>query len=315
MTGNRFEDNWGAAAYGLLLKEISDARLERQRLRAEHDGLIADGAKRIVAAQRVRRQRVGASELDASTVDGRFDAKRLRRRTRSTSRPTAATPTTTFAGNYWDAYRGYDLDHDGTRRRAPPAGAPLLAHRRAAPSRADSPAERLRRLCSTPPSACCRRSRPDALADAAYRCHDGRPADDRISRTSRSASARSTCCAASISPSTAAACSRRRPERRRQDDAHQVLLAARPSRRRATSASTACRSPTATRIAPRIGYMPQIARFPENLTGDRAVRDARAICAADVGDAIDDGADRSGSSSTSTSTSRCARCPAGRDRR
>src|SRR5512132_1638108 len=30
MTGNRFEDNWGSAAYGLLLKEISDARLERK---------------------------------------------------------------------------------------------------------------------------------------------------------------------------------------------------------------------------------------------------------------------------------------------
>ena len=29
MTGNRFEDNWGAAAYGLLLKEISDSRLDR----------------------------------------------------------------------------------------------------------------------------------------------------------------------------------------------------------------------------------------------------------------------------------------------
>jgi len=27
MVGNRFEDNWGPAAYGLLLKEISDSRL------------------------------------------------------------------------------------------------------------------------------------------------------------------------------------------------------------------------------------------------------------------------------------------------
>ena len=28
MTDNRFEDNWGSAAYGLLLKEIKDSRIE-----------------------------------------------------------------------------------------------------------------------------------------------------------------------------------------------------------------------------------------------------------------------------------------------
>ena len=37
MIGNRFEDNWGPAAYGLLLKEINDSRVERQRpSRATH---------------------------------------------------------------------------------------------------------------------------------------------------------------------------------------------------------------------------------------------------------------------------------------
>ena len=36
MIGNRFEDNWGPASYGLLLKEIKDSRVERNILSRQH---------------------------------------------------------------------------------------------------------------------------------------------------------------------------------------------------------------------------------------------------------------------------------------
>ena len=49
MIGNRFEDNWGPAAYGLLLKEIMDSRLEGNRFTHNTTGLLADGANRLVA--------------------------------------------------------------------------------------------------------------------------------------------------------------------------------------------------------------------------------------------------------------------------
>ena len=112
MIGNRFEQNWGAAAYGLLLKEISDARLERNVFYRNTTGLVADGANRIVADRNTFVENGWAVKLDASTVDGRMTRNNFIANTfdiASNSRE----PSTVLAGNYWDAYRGYDLDRDG----------------------------------------------------------------------------------------------------------------------------------------------------------------------------------------------------------
>ena len=45
MIDNRFEDNWGPAAYGLLLKEIKDSRIEGNVLRAEHGRPLRRGRR------------------------------------------------------------------------------------------------------------------------------------------------------------------------------------------------------------------------------------------------------------------------------
>ena len=112
MTGNRFENNWGAAAYGLLLKEISDAHLEGNRFYRNTTGLVADGANRIIADRNDFIENGWAIKLDASTVDGRLTRNNFVANTfdiASNSRDQS----TVVAGNYWDAYRGYDLDRDG----------------------------------------------------------------------------------------------------------------------------------------------------------------------------------------------------------
>ena len=49
MIANRFESNWGSAAYGLLLKEIYDAHLDSNQFVHNTTGLFADGATRLVA--------------------------------------------------------------------------------------------------------------------------------------------------------------------------------------------------------------------------------------------------------------------------
>lgn len=112
MTGNRFEDNWGPAAYGLLLKEISDARLERNVFARNTTGLVADGANRVVAERNEFTANGWALRLDASTDGGRFDANVFAGNTFDVT-TNSRSPSTTFSGNYWDAYRGYDLNHDG----------------------------------------------------------------------------------------------------------------------------------------------------------------------------------------------------------
>jgi nitrous oxidase accessory protein len=112
MTDNRFEANWGSAAYGLLLKEISDARLEHNRFYGNTTGLVADGANRMIAD---RNDFVGngwAVRLEASTVDGEITRNNFVANSFDVA-TNSREPSTVIRGNYWDAYRGYDLNRDG----------------------------------------------------------------------------------------------------------------------------------------------------------------------------------------------------------
>lgn len=112
MRGNRFEQNAGAAAYGLLLKEISDARLENNAFVDNTVALFADGANRIQAIGNRFTGNGWAVRLDASTVGGRFEKNSFVRNTFDVA-TNSREPSTAFEGNYWDEYRGYDLDRDG----------------------------------------------------------------------------------------------------------------------------------------------------------------------------------------------------------
>ena len=112
MARNRFEGNWGAAAYGLLLKEISDAEVRGNHFERNTTALVADGANRLVAEDNRFIGNGWALRLMASSGEARiarndfmansFDVATNSRRAYST-----------FAGNYWDAYRGYDVNRDG----------------------------------------------------------------------------------------------------------------------------------------------------------------------------------------------------------
>lgn len=113
MTGNRFVRNWGSAAYGLLLKEVYDAHLERNVFRHNTTGLFADGANRLVATHNDFSDNGWALKLDASTADGRITANNFTGNTFDVV-TNGRSVTTTFSGNYWDAYDGYDRNHDGT---------------------------------------------------------------------------------------------------------------------------------------------------------------------------------------------------------
>ena len=112
MTGNTFADNGGPTAYGLLLKEIEDAHLSDNLFRRNTTGLLADGADRIVAKGNHFEENGWALRLFGSTSGGQFTANEFRRNSFDVAvngRGTSAT----FNGNWWEAYRGWDLDHDG----------------------------------------------------------------------------------------------------------------------------------------------------------------------------------------------------------
>lgn len=112
MTGNLFADNGGPSAFGLLLKEIYDSRLDSNRFERNTTALMADGATRLAATGNVFADNGWAVKLMASTQDAAFAGNSFLRNTfdiTTNSRSSSAT----LLGNYWDDYRGYDLDRDG----------------------------------------------------------------------------------------------------------------------------------------------------------------------------------------------------------
>ncbi len=112
MTNNRFVHNRGSAAYGLLLKEISDSEIGGNVFMENSVGLHMDGSSRneIIDNDFVRNGwaiRILADAQD-NIMEGNafhgnvFDVGTNSRRNYST-----------FRKNWWDRYRGYDLDRDG----------------------------------------------------------------------------------------------------------------------------------------------------------------------------------------------------------
>lgn len=112
MTGNRMEGNWGAAAYGLLLKEISDVTLERNEFSRNTTGLMADGTTRLTVRDNRFANNGWAIKLDANTQAGRVTGNDFIGNTFDVSTNGRNTDTV-LERNYWDEYRGYDLGHDG----------------------------------------------------------------------------------------------------------------------------------------------------------------------------------------------------------
>lgn len=113
MTDNRFEDNWGAASYGLLLKEILEPVLTGNHFTRNTVGLLVDGATRLRAEHNEFTENGWAVKLLASAQDGRFTRNDFTGNTFDVATNSRET-TTSFSGNYWDDYRGYDLNRDGT---------------------------------------------------------------------------------------------------------------------------------------------------------------------------------------------------------
>ncbi|HKU61571.1 MAG TPA: nitrous oxide reductase family maturation protein NosD [Gemmatimonadales bacterium] len=113
MTGNRFENNQGPAAYGLLLKEIKDSRIDGNVMLRNTVGLFAEGVDRseIVGNQFLRNG--WAVRLMADATDNVFRRNRFEGNTFDLATNSRASSPSTFNGNFWDGYQGYDLDRDG----------------------------------------------------------------------------------------------------------------------------------------------------------------------------------------------------------
>ncbi|HEX2717687.1 MAG TPA: nitrous oxide reductase family maturation protein NosD [Gemmatimonadaceae bacterium] len=112
MRGNHFADNWGSAAYGLLVKEVADARLERNTFARNTVAFFADGADRMTLTHNVFTDNGWALRLAGSTNEGEVTANNFSGNSFDVV-TTTRSPSTRVSGNWWQEYRGYDLDRDG----------------------------------------------------------------------------------------------------------------------------------------------------------------------------------------------------------
>jgi nitrous oxidase accessory protein len=113
MHDNTFARSRGPASYGLLLKDITDGSITGNRFEANTVGLWSEGASRLAIRGNAFRSNGWAIRLMANTEACRFEANTFEANTFDVA-TNGRQHSSTFAGNWWDTYRGYDLDRDGT---------------------------------------------------------------------------------------------------------------------------------------------------------------------------------------------------------
>lgn len=112
MSGNRFERNWGSAAYGLLLKDITDSTIRNNAFVNNTVGIYAEGANRLEVEGNVFEDNGWAVKVMANCIDSRFVGNDFLGNTFDVT-TNGRTTRSSFEENYWDQYEGYDLDRDG----------------------------------------------------------------------------------------------------------------------------------------------------------------------------------------------------------
>ncbi len=113
MYHNLFSDNWGDAAYGLLLKEISDSKISGNRFVQNTTGIHMEGASRIDMDSNAFEKNGWALKIQASCMDIKLTAGNFIGNTFDVG-TNGSLVLNSFDGNYWDKYEGYDINRDNT---------------------------------------------------------------------------------------------------------------------------------------------------------------------------------------------------------
>lgn len=112
MRQNKFINNWGAASFGVLLKDLSDCLIEKNLFHKNTNGLYLEGCNRITVRNNDFVGNGWAIKLMANSMnnyffDNNFITNSFDVLTNSRNNFNE------FERNYWSKYNGYDLDKDG----------------------------------------------------------------------------------------------------------------------------------------------------------------------------------------------------------
>jgi nitrous oxidase accessory protein len=111
MINNTFEHNWGASAYGLLLKDIRDSFVSGNTFIENSVGIFMEGSSRIEFKENSFSRNGYAVRLQASCDDNIFTKNNFSANTFDMA-TNGSLVLNTVNGNYWDRYDGYDLNKD-----------------------------------------------------------------------------------------------------------------------------------------------------------------------------------------------------------
>ncbi len=109
---NRFERSWGSAAYGLLLKDIMGGEISNNVFSRNSTGLYVEGSSRLDVRANEFTQNGWAAKVMADADENLFTANRFAGNAFDVT-TNSRSANSTFDGNWWDEYKGYDLNRDG----------------------------------------------------------------------------------------------------------------------------------------------------------------------------------------------------------
>ncbi len=111
MLHNHFTQNWGASSYGLLLKDMRDSKVQFNEFTGNTSGIYMEGTSRILFEKNIFRANGWAIKLQASCDGNTFINNNFLSNTFDIS-TNGELVLNTIDNNYWDKYKGYDLDRD-----------------------------------------------------------------------------------------------------------------------------------------------------------------------------------------------------------
>jgi nitrous oxidase accessory protein len=112
MIRNIFADNWGNAAYGILMKEINDSEVRDNLIRHNTVGVLLEGSNRIQLEGNHFHDNGWAIRMQASCSDNNLKGNNFTANTFDIA-TNGSLVLNRFEGNYWSKYEGYDLNRDG----------------------------------------------------------------------------------------------------------------------------------------------------------------------------------------------------------
>ncbi len=111
MYSNYFEENWGDASHGILLKEISDGYMEGNHFTKNTSAIFMEGANRIYMKHNSFENNGWALKIQASCMDVVLERNNFIGNTFDVG-TNGSLVLNRFNNNYWDKYEGYDLNKD-----------------------------------------------------------------------------------------------------------------------------------------------------------------------------------------------------------